>query len=247
MDLTKIAEKLGIDKLDESKQEEVKGKLEEIVNLKVDEKVKEKTENLKEELTEQYEEKFDEYKNDITEKFSDFVDEIINEEMEIPEKVKEYARKGELYEDVIDALKTRIAVDEGHIDSEMKDLLGECKTEITNLKSKNDKLTSENLEVKSDAKHLSAYAYIQEKCEGLPFKKKEKVMSLLEGETDKSKIDSRFDIITETIEDDGSGENDLNEEDTKGKGKSETDDNLNEEQNNPMVDFWLQEMNKVKQ
>ena len=47
MDLTKIFNMLGIDKLDESKQDEIKTKLTDIVQLKINEGIKDKEEELK--------------------------------------------------------------------------------------------------------------------------------------------------------------------------------------------------------
>jgi hypothetical protein len=54
-------------------------------------------------------------------------------EMTIPDKVLEYARKGELYADLIEQFKVRLGVDEGLLDEEVKSLLKEAKTEIQNL------------------------------------------------------------------------------------------------------------------
>jgi hypothetical protein len=50
--------------------------------------------------------------------------------MTIPDKVLEYARKGELYSDLIEQFKVRLGVDEGLLDEEVKALLKEAKTEI---------------------------------------------------------------------------------------------------------------------
>lgn len=252
MDINKILESLSVDKLDESKQNEVKEKFDTLVETKADEKAKEKEKEIKEQLTEQYENKFEEYKQDITEKFSNFLDEVLDEEMQIPEKIKEYARKGELYSDVMDTLKTRMAIDEGLIDDETKNLLKESKTELTNLKDQVNKLTSENMELKKDAKELAAGLYLQEKCDGLTLKQKERVTSLLEGVTDKNEIDRKFDVIVESTNEGGTDVDNVNEDDTSGKGKENTDsqeqDSVNE--NDPfskMKSFWLNQMiNEVK-
>ena len=248
MDLDKILEMLNVEKLDESKQTEVKEKLQTIVETKVDEKVKEKEESLKEELTEKYEQKFEDYKNDITEKFSNFLDEVIEEEMEIPDKIKEYARKGELYSDVMETLKVRMGIDEGVLDDETRGLIKECKNEISDLTEKVNSLTSENMEVKKDAKELSASLYLREKCEGLPFKQKEKILSLLEGVTDKKEIDKKFDVLAETVQEDGE---EVNEE-TNGKGQEETEQSKidestqNEDPFTKMKTQWLNIMSESK-
>lgn len=242
--MDKILEMLGIDKLDESKKTEVKNKLDEIVQVKVDEKVKEKEKELKDQLTEQYEEKFEEYKTDITEKFSNFVDEVLDEEMNIPDNVKEYARKGELYEDVIEQFKTRLAIDEGYIDDEVKGLLKECKTEINTLKESVNSLTSENIELKQDAKEFAANLYLREKCDGLTEKQKDRVLSLLEGVTSKEEIDKKFDVIVESTEDDTEDTNNLNEE--TGKGKDEEVVNEDDKKSYSIMDYWANILNESK-
>lgn len=244
MELDKILEMLGVDKLDESKQTEVQEKLQTIIETKVDEKVKEKEETLKEELTEQFEQKFEDYKTDITEKFSNFLDEVIEEEMKIPEKIKEYARKGELYSDVMETLKVRMGIDEGVLDDETKSLIKESRDEISKLTDQVNSLTSENMEMKKDAKELSAGLYLREKCEGLPFKQKEKIISLLEGITSKEEIDKKFDVLAESTKNE---ETELTEE-NKGKGKEEG--NLTEEVSDDpftqMKQQWLTIMSEEK-
>lgn len=249
MDINKVLESLGVDKLDESKQNEVKEKFDTLVETKVDEGVKEKEDEIRQELTETYENKFEEYKKDITEKFSDFLDEVLEEEMEIPDKVKEYARKGELYEDVIETLKTRMAIDEGHIDGEVKDLLRESKDKIAELKEQVNDLTSKHMETRKDAKELAANVYLREKCEGLTVKEQEKVLNLLEGVTDKEQIDKKFDVIVESArEEENKDGKELNED---GTGKETTDSQLQENQepqNDPfsnMKSYWLNIMNET--
>lgn len=250
MDINKILESLGVDKLDESKQTEVKEKFDTLVETKVDEKVKEKEKEMKEELTEQYENKFEEYKKEITEKFSNFLDEVLDEEMEIPEKIKEYARKGELYEDVIQTLKTRMAIDEGMIDDETKGLLKESKDELSKQKDQINKLTSENMEFKKDNKELAASLYLEQKCDGLTLKQKERVTSILEGVTDKEEIDKKFDVIVESTNEDGTvadsetGSGELNENNT-GKGNTDSQETVTETDNDPftrMKSFWANQL-----
>jgi GTP cyclohydrolase I len=93
--MDKLLEMLGVQKLDEQKQDAIKEKLDTLIEVKAQETVTEMLKEEKDKLIEQYEEKFDAYKEDITSKFSNFVDEILDEQMTIPDKVLEYARKGE--------------------------------------------------------------------------------------------------------------------------------------------------------
>lgn len=201
MELEQIQEKLGIEKLDEEKQKEIKQYLEETIDLKAKEKADEKIEEEKNKLVEQYEEKFNEYKEDITSKFSDFVDNIMEKELQIPEKVQEYARIGERYQPILEQLKTMMAIDEGQFDEEAKDLIKESRDEIVKMKDKINNLTSENMELKKDAQEMAANIYLREKCEGLTESKKKRVMRLLEDVTSKDEIDRKFDLVVENYSD----------------------------------------------
>jgi len=248
MDINKILESLGVNQLDESKQKEVKEHFETLVETKADEKVKEKEQEIRDELVESYEKKFEDYKNDISQKFSDFLDEVLDEEMQIPEKVKEYARKGELYEDVLETLKSRMAIDEGHIKKEVNDLLKECRTEISKLKEEVNTLSSEKLEAKQDAKELAARVYVQEKCQGLSLQQEEKVKQLLEGVTDQEEIDKKFNAIVETSDDssDNSQDSQDSEVNENGEGNEEGQDELNEDPFTKMKKFWVNQLEETK-
>lgn len=201
MELDKIQEKLGIEKLDEEKQKEIKQYLEETIDLKAKEKADEKIEEEKNKLVEKYENAFNEYKEDITSKFSDFVDNIMEKELQVPEKVQEYARIGERYQPILEQLKTMMAIDEGQFDEEAKDLIKESRDEIVKMKDKINNLTSENMELKKDAQEMAANIYLREKCEGLTESKKKRVMRLLEDVTSKDEIDRKFDLVVENYSD----------------------------------------------
>jgi len=198
MDLQKILELLGADKLDESTQETLTEKIQSVVEIEAKKLSESTLEEKKNELIEQYETKFEEYKDDITSKFSNFVDTVLDEELEIPEKVLEFAKKGELYHDLIEQFKVRLGVDQGLLDEEIKGLLKEAKTEIIKMREANDKLTSKNLEIMSDAQELAAEVYLHEKCKGLTESQKTQVFDILSGITDKAEIDRKFDIIAES-------------------------------------------------
>lgn len=219
MDIKEIAKLLGIEALDESVANEVETKLSTLVENKVQEKVEvlavekaevlaktmveealvEEKETLKEALLQEYEEKFDDYKEILAEKFSLFVDDILAEKLEIPEVIKEYARKGELYADLIEQFKIRLGIDEGLVNEEAKDLLGEAKDEILKLRDEKNALTEKYLSGKALLHEASVALYLHEKCEGLTESQKEKVFTILEGINDKETIDKKFDIIVETL------------------------------------------------
>lgn len=239
MDLTAILNMLGIEKLDESKQNEIKTKLTDMVQLKISEGVKDSEEKIKETLTEKYEEKFETYKQDITEKFSGFVDEVIDEELKIPEEIVEYARIGKKYQPIIEKFKVMLAIDEGLMDDEAKELLGEAKQEIEKKVSENDKLTSENMELKSDARAFAAEIYLRTKCDELTLPQKEKAMSLLEGVTNKEEIDRKINIIIEAKDDDTKDKKKLDEK----EDENLEDDDINE---NSIMNSWVKVLGNLK-
>lgn len=201
--LEKVYEILQINQLDESQQEDIKSKIDEVVEMKAKEIAKDTSkkvnEEIKEELQEEYEKKFEDYKNDITSKFSNFLDEVLEQELQIPEKVYEYAKKGELYYDVMEQLKSRMAIEEGVLDDEVKGILKEAKEEITDLKKQVNKEKQNRMELQEDAKDMATDIYLRKKCDGLPEKKKEKMMNLLEDAKTIEEIDRKFDLMFETI------------------------------------------------
>lgn len=218
--MDKLLEMLGVQKLDEQEQEAIKEKLNTLIELKAKEAVDEMLQAEKNKLIETYEEKFDAYKEDITSKFSNFVDEILESEMTIPEKVLEYARKGELYSDLIEQFKVRLGVDEGLLDEEVKALLKEAKEEIQDLRKQLDGTIAEKLEVTGDAQDLAAQLYVRKKCDGMTVEQSGHVMAMLEGIKDRAEIDRKFEVIVEAYGN-GNGKDDDEkdeEEDENGNG-----------------------------
>lgn len=200
MKLDKIYESLGIDKLDEEKQKELKEYLDETVELKAKEIAEEKINEEKDKLIEQYEEKFEDYKEDITTKFSDFVDDIMEKELQIPDKIKEYARIGERYQPVLEKLETMLGIDKGSFDDKAKEILGESKSEIKKLRDKVNDLTSAKMELEEDAKEMATHIYLRKKCDGMLEAKRDKIISLLEDAKSKDEIDRKFKILSEQYE-----------------------------------------------
>lgn len=250
--MNKLFELLGVNKLDESQQSEFKERFDTLVEARVAEKVNEKLESEKEQLVEQFEMKFEEYKEDITSKFSNFVDSVLEEEMQIPDKVYEYARKGELYADLIEQFKIRLGIDEGVLDEEARSLLKEAKDEIIKLRSQLDEKYEETMTLSEDAKELATALYLRMKCEGLTESQKDYVISVLEDEKDREVIDRKFDIILESMdlyeEDDMEDEDDEDEDEDKkkkkkkdkkdGKGSSEVESD--DEEDDGMNETWKQ-------
>jgi len=252
MDLSKVMELIGATKLDEGTQKTVSENLQTVMEVAVKEGVTAKLEEEKKVLVETYEKKFEDFKADTTSKFSNFVDTVLESELQIPEKILTFAKKGELYEDLIEQFKIRLGVDEGMIDEEVKGLLKEAKEEILKLREDTNRQIAENLEVKKDAQEMAAQLYLHEKCKGLTESQKAHVFMILEGIVDKAEIDKKFNVLKESdrfeaveIGDDKGkeaiekakkksdpkeGEDQVQEEEEKdGKGKSEVDDEDEEE------------------
>lgn len=202
MPIAKILEMLSVDKLDESKQTEIQDALTTIIDTKAVELSESKLEEAlveeKEKLVEEYEQKFETYKDDVTSKFSNFVDSVLDEEMVIPEKIVRYARLGELYEDLIDQFKVRLAIDEGLLNGEVKSMLKEAKDEITSLRDEVNSLTGTKLQLEQDAKKMATHIHLRKKCDGLTESQKASVMSIFEGST-VEEIDKKFELVSESI------------------------------------------------
>ena len=225
--MDKILEMLGVGKLEESQQTEIKEQLQTIIDSKVKLKAKEISEKVieeeREDIVNEMEEKFEEYKRDITSKFSNFVDSIIDEEMVIPDKVMEFARKGELYTDLIEQFKVRLSIDEGLLDNEVRNLLKEARDEIVGLRKEVNDVTSKKLEIENDAQELAANLYLRNKCDGLTESHKLRVLNIMEGIHDREEIDKKFDLVVESIKsdvDENGKKKVVNEE---GKGSTEVE------------------------
>ena len=230
MDLSKILELLGANKLEENTQADLKEKLQTVIEVEAKKLSDASLAEAKEILIEDYEKKFDEYKEDITSKFSNFVDSVFEEELQIPEKVLEYAKKGELYNDLIEQFKIRLGVDQGLLDEEIKSLLKEAKEEIIKLRKAQDKAIAENLEMKQDAQELAARIYLYEKCEGLTESQRKQVFDIIGDATDRAEIDRKFKVISESERFDPVEVGDDEIEDVEKKNKKKSDPKENEDE-----------------
>ncbi|KFZ25536.1 MAG: hypothetical protein KQ78_02269 [Candidatus Izimaplasma bacterium HR2] len=250
MDIEKIIEMLGVEKLDESKQSEIKETLATIIETKAQEiadvKIEESVVLEKEKLVEEFETKFEDYKEDVTSKFSSFVDNILEEEMVIPDKIVKYARLGELYEDLIDQFKVRLAIDEGLLDTEVKGILKEAKDEIQNLRNEVNETTGKNLQLEKDATEMATNIFLRKKCDGLTEGQKTSIMSILEGSS-KDDIEKKFNIVLESIgkesntETETETETEINEDETNTSTTEvdkETKKKMNESGGSPMMEQW---------
>jgi hypothetical protein len=210
--MDKLLEMLKLEALSEDVQREVKETLSTIIEAKATDLAEKKVEKMldeeKEKLVETYEEKFESYKKDITEKFSNFVDTVLEEELQIPEKVYRYAHLGEVYNDLIEQFKMKLAIDEGKIDAEVKGILKEAKEELIKMKAECNNLIEGKLTLEKDAQKMAASLYLNQKCDGLTISQKRHMSNLLGDVVLKEEIDKKFAIIVESF-------NLLKEEDDK--------------------------------
>ena len=219
--MEKIFEMLGLEKLDESKQADLKETLKTVIDVKATELAESKVEGLleteKDKLKEEYEGKFDEYRDGLTSKFSNFVDTVLDEEMVIPENIVKWAKQGELYHELVEQFKTRLAIDEGMISGEVRGMLKEAKEEIETLRAKVDEATGTNLDLEQDASEMAAQLYVREKCDGLTESQKKHVITLMGDEIIKENIDKKFSIILNTmgVVNESEGEDDEKKDDDK--------------------------------
>jgi len=222
--MDKLLKLLGADKLDEAAQESVKEKLQHIVEVKSKEHAADELQIEKDKLIEEYEQKFEDYKEEITSKFSNFVDSVIDEEFTLPEKIVEFAKKGELYSELIEQFKIRLAIDEGLLEEEVKNLLREAKDEIVSLRETNDASVSEKLELELDAQKMAAALYLREKCDGLTEEKKKYILGMLEGITDRAELDSKFSILMEQDDEEEEEDEDVKESDDEDEEEDDEED-----------------------
>lgn len=242
--MDKLLEMLGANKLNEEAQGQVKERLETLIEVKAQELSSSKLQEAKEQLVESYETKFEEYKEDITSKFSNFVDSVLEEEMTIPDKVLEFAKKGELYHDLIEQFKVRLSVDEGLLDEEVKGLLKEAKSEILKLRGNLDESIAKQLETINDAQELAAELYLRRKCDGLTEGQKKRVLEMLSGIKDRAEIDRKFDIVLETYD---SKDEEEEEEDKKEDKEEDEDEDKKEDEEEEEEDKDKKDKKDVKE
>jgi len=196
--MDKILILLGADKLNEDTQNQLKDKLSAIIEIEAKKLLESSLDDAKSKLVEEYENKFETYKTEITGKFSSFVDTVLEDELTIPDAIQEFAKKGQLYNDLIEQFKIRIGVDQGLLDEEVKGLLKEAKDEILSLRENADISIAKELELKEDAQNMAAELYLYKKCEGLTESQRKQVFDILGGVTDISEIDNKFQIIADS-------------------------------------------------
>lgn len=147
------------------KLSDIKGKLDEDqIKTLIAEKVETKTDEIRTELEEEFKSSNE---KDLA-KFGDFVNQVVEEMLgELDEETTYYAKLGEGYEDVIEALKERIMIQEGSIPDEVKELMNDSKEVIEKLESQQDEIMAENLELKLELNKSKTNLLVTEKTKDL--------------------------------------------------------------------------------
>jgi len=145
----------------------------------------------------------EQFKDKLSDTTARTINEIIEEDLTIPDKVMEFASKGELYDDLIKQFKIRMSVEEGMIDEPVKKLLKESKQEIVRLRDNIRKVKASTSAVKEDLATMSKQLYIQKRLDemqtGNTAKQRVKKI-LLEGDIShmsESDIDNKIDLLIE--------------------------------------------------
>jgi hypothetical protein len=201
--MDKLLKLCGIANLSTEDYLKVRAEIDSYIAKVFEKKFKAKMNQRTHELQENYDEKFEDYKQDLADQFADYIHEVVEEEIQISEEIQTKARLGHLYGPLIDQMKTVIAVDEGLLDEEVKQTIFNAKSEIEELTEQINNLTAKNLELRQDARRMAHWIYLHQKCDGLPEAQKTKVIGLLEDINDKKVIDKKFDIIVETLNNNG--------------------------------------------
>lgn len=144
------------------------------------------------------------YKDKLSDATAKTINDIIEEDLEFPEKVLKYAATGEFYQDLIDQFKIRMAIDDGLVNEEARELLREAKQTILNLRSNIAKAKASTKCVREDLKIMSKQLYIHKKLDEVKTDtaKKRVKRLLLESETIDSMTEYEIDRkIAEIIKD----------------------------------------------
>ena len=105
------------------------------------------------------------FKDKLSDTTAKIINEILEKDLTIPEKVMEYASKGKLYEDIIQQFKIRMAIEEDLVNDEARELLREAKETIINLRSNIAKAKASTNCVREDLEIMSKQLYIHKKLD----------------------------------------------------------------------------------
>lgn len=143
----------------------------------------------------------EQFKDKLSDATAKTINEIIEEDLTIPDKVMKFASKGELYDDLIKQFKIRMSVEEGMIDEPVKKLLKEAKEEIIKLRANIQKTKTSTAMIKEDIKEMDAQIYAYEKIELLENDNlKKRAKKLTEGTKSKDTIDTILEQIVKEID-----------------------------------------------
>lgn len=162
---------------------------------------------LKESTLEQVKEEVESHKEGLVDKLSSFLDEELKEL--IPDSIVEAAAKVEIYEPLVESMKSAFAEKGIEIGSEGHEVLKEARDEIVTLRDDVNTKTVAYNELSEKSEQLLARYVLNEKCEGLTVEQKDKVCTIFKNDSVEEineKFDSVRDLVVEDVGTDGDGD-----------------------------------------
>ena len=114
------------------------GEIDKIVKEAVELQILEAKDNMEKELKEQFEADYEEFKNETVDKLSLYLEDVVKENMTIPEDVEKWAKIGKEYASILEALKTKIQLDEGALSEEITKKVEETEGKTKEIQEKLD-------------------------------------------------------------------------------------------------------------
>lgn len=138
----------------------------------------------------QLEEQFEEAQDILEDKTYRFVEDFLNDGIDLPREMRKYIAIGQRYSNFIDMFKSRVRFDEGLLNQETKDLLMMARAEIKKMRGIISGTKADTLQIKKDMQNMERAIYTHEQIQLLKTdSQKKKARTLCEGITSKYKID----------------------------------------------------------
>jgi len=138
---------------------------------------------------EQMEKNFEKANDIITDKCESLIKEFFSESIGLPAEIKRLSIIGQRYENFVQAMRFRIAVDEGLVAGEAKELLTMAQMEIKRLRAQKNKIYRDTQHVRNDMRLMQTEIYMHEQISKLKTdKQRTTAKKLCEGAKTKNKI-----------------------------------------------------------
>lgn len=234
---TMVNEKVDIKVQDRVKELDMLA--EEFTNKEVETKLEE----AKEELIKEYDQKMEDLETNLVEKLDKFLDSEINEN--ISDEMITKVALNETYEPIVEGIKSLFEEKFVALDTEGHGILKEAKEELEKKDEELSVLISEKMELKEALEQARTKSVILEKVEGLTESQKERVNNFFDGKDfseTSEKIESFVSMVKESEEEEN--EENLNENEDVDSGLDDkeaekTSDKIEEEKQDGNIDRLL--------